>query len=436
MKEKGPTPNPSPLRWRGESNGKSWDSSPPHCGGEGLGVGLLLALLLLFLPAGAAFAQEPGVIDGVVLNGTAGANAPADLEVVVHVLQNRVKTGEHRVRTNGLGQFGVEGMAPAAATLYFPIVQYSGVAYYPDRPIVLDGAAPARTEITVYEGTLHSEGISFDRLNMLVMNVTPSALSIMEMGAVVNGGDRTFAADPSVTGSARTLRFNLPTGAIDVTPQTGLPADSLESTADGFASTDPVRPGRREIAFSYDLPYTASSLELTRTFAFPVGTFTLYLPSTVDAIVPNGVALPGTAELGGRQFRQYAVTGVAPGAEVRFRLTGLPAPLFATPRALGMAVVAAAGVPLIGFLAFALWRRRRAEPAQQTSDSGPTQATQSPGQQLVSPSEDGRLALLREVAQLDARFESGELDEATYRAERARRKAQLLAQTPAPASVP
>ena len=380
---------------------------------------LALAILTLLVPR-QAIAQENGLIEGVVSNGTAGAAPPADAEVVIHILQNRVKTGERRVRTDAAGRFRVDGLAPGADLLYFPIVQYGGVAYYPDRPVVLDGAAPGRTEIAVYEPTPRPDAIAFDRLNMLIMGVSPTALSIMEMGAVANAADRTFAADPQVTGSARTLRFSLPPGAIDVTPQAGLPADSLESTPDGFASTDPVRPGRREIAFSYDLPYTTSTLDLARSFAFPVGAFTLYVPSDVGAIVPDGIAVPGTAELGGRKYRQYVVQQIAPGAEVRVRLTNLPAPLFARPRDLGLAVVGATAAVLLAFLLLAVWRRRTGSPAQLAQPAAEIAPT-------AAPDSAERLALVRAVAQLDERFAAGDVDESAYRAERAERKARLLA---------
>ena len=388
----------------------------------------VLTFILAFITAPlSVMAQENGSIDGVVTNGTAGAPAPADVEVVVHVLTNRVKTGEHRVRTNPAGRFRVEGLAASADTLYFPIVQYGGVAYFPERPLVLDGATPATAEITVFEATPQADVLSFDRLNMLVMGVTPTALTIMEMGAVVNGTDRTFVANPELTGSARTLRFILPPGAIDVAPQAGLPADTLESTADGFASTDPVRPGRREIAFSYTLPYTSATLDLVRTFAFPVGTFTLYVPNEISAVMPDAISLSALAELGGRQYRQYAVQQVTPGAEVRLRLTGLPAPVFARPRDLGLAVVAVAGVPLLAFLLIAIWRRSPSPSRQAREGRAPASAVIAPAPS--PPANSDRAALVLAVAQLDEQFASGGLDEAAYRTARAEQKARLVAMT-------
>jgi hypothetical protein len=372
-----------------------------------------------------AQADQSGVIDGQITNGTAGVASPANLEVVVHVLQNRAKTGERRVLTDTAGRFRVDGLATGPEMLYFPIVQYGGVPYFPAQPISFQSPAPAPVpvEITVFEPTPTGDALAFDRINMLLMNVTPSAMMVMEMGAVVNGADRTFAADAQVTGSARTLRFALPTGAIQITGQAGLPQDTLESTADGFATSDPVRPGRREIAYSYQLPYDASTVEFSRSFAYPVSTFTLYLPDdSIQAIGP-GLTPLGTAELGGRTFRLFAVQNVAPGTVVRFRLSGLPAPFFARPRDLGLAVAGTASVILALLLALSI--RRRSLAAAATS---PAAAPSGGGfGALPAVPAPERLALLRSVAELDERFESGEVEEATYRSERETYKAQLVA---------
>jgi hypothetical protein len=376
-----------------------------------------------------ARAQEAGIIDGQLVNGTAGGAVPAGLEVIVHVLQNRAKTDERRVRADADGRFRVDGLATGPDMLYFPIVEYQGVPYFPDRPVVFDGPGPVHVDISVFEPTPTPDAVSFERLNMLILDVSPSALMVMEMGAVVNGGDRTFAADPQATGSARTLRFSLPPGALQITPQAGLVSDALESTPDGFATTDPVRPGRREIAFSYQLPYDSSALDLTRTFALPVGVFTLYVPDGVADVVGPGMALQGTADLGGRRFRQYAVQGLAPRAAVRFRLTGLPAPLFARPGQLGLVVAGASGLILLGAVLLALRRGRRRVPAGRAAESAPPTdlAAESASPANLRPASAERLALVRAVAQLDEQFAAGRLDEATYQAERQAQKARLVA---------
>src|SRR5215216_3536611 len=106
-------------------------------------VGVILFALLANAVPRVAMAQDNGAIVGHVVNGTAGGAVPADLEVVVHVLQNRVKTGERRVRTDGSGAFRVDGLATGPDLLYFPIVDYGGVPSYPDQPVVLSSAESA-----------------------------------------------------------------------------------------------------------------------------------------------------------------------------------------------------------------------------------------------------------------------------------------------------
>ncbi|MGE3909750.1 MAG: hypothetical protein AB7K36_10375 [Chloroflexota bacterium] len=394
-----------------------------------LAVCLALSLWVAGPPTALAQADQSGVITGQVTNGTAGGPVPADIEVVIHVLTNRVKTDERRVRTDGAGRFRVEDLATGPEMLYFPIIDYQRAAYFPDRPVLFQTPDPVNVEITIYEATASSENLSFERLNMLVMDVTPTAMTVMEMGAVVNNSDRTLAADPETTGSARTLRFALPPGAIQITGQAGLPTDSLESTPDGFATTDAVKPGRREIAFSYQLPYQSSSVDFGRTFTLPVGTFTVYLPDESIQLVGPGLTTNGTAELGGRTFRQYSIQNVQPGTAVRFRLSGLPAPFFGTARELGFAVAAAASVALMTLLLLSLRRRRSMQAAEQETEELAADAADT------SAAITERQALIRAVADLDERFAAGGLDEETYRTRREEQKARLMSLTRAPADV-
>ncbi|MCC7367631.1 MAG: hypothetical protein IT306_04375 [Chloroflexi bacterium] len=396
--------------------------------------GLRRLVLLLSLLVGAAIwplsaqAQTPatgdGVISGTVANGTAGGAVPADLEVTVHVLTNRAKTDEKVVRTDGNGQFQLGGLATGPEMIYFTVVEYQGVVYFPDRPIIFQDGPAVQTTITVFDASPMDSNLFYDRLNLLLIDTSPTALTIMEMGSVNNPGDKTFAADPMVTGSARTLRFNLPPGATQISPQAGLPQDSLEQTPDGFATTDPVKPGRREIAFGYELPYQSATLDLSRTFSLPVGAFTIYVPGDDIQLIGPGFAMNGTADLGGRTFRRFEIQNVTPGADVRFRLSGLPAPFFGNPRDLGLAVVGSATLALVVFVILAVRRRRQ---AAGVSNAG------EPADLSDDPVLAERHSLLRSVAELDEQFAAGSLDQETYQARRGEQKARLVALTRASA---
>ena len=368
---------------------------------------LFFITCLVLAQAMPASAQDGGRLEGRLVNGTAAGAVPAGATVTVHVIRDRAKAGEQIVRTDEDGRFVLDGLATGPNLLYFPIVDYGGAIYYPDQPILLDGAEPRTTEIRVFEPSRSAEGLAFERLNMFLMAVTPTSLTIMEMGAVVNRSDRAFVGDDT----GQTLRMVLPRGATNVAPQAGLPPDTLEALPDGFATTDPIRPGRREFAFSYQLPYDTATLDLAREQPLPVETFTLYAPEMGVGVVSTGLRLQGAADVGGQRYQQHVAEGVAPGAPIPFRLTNLPAPFSLKLRDLGLMVVGIGGAALAIVLLFAFRRRARSE----ARPLAPVPVDDAERQRLV-------LAL----AALDDRFAAGALDEADYRAERERDKRRLV----------
>ena len=381
-------------------------------------AGLIVAGILVAFDATASriYAQAEGRIDGQVVNGTAGAPAPSGIPVTVHVLRDRAKIGEHVVSTDQAGRFQIDGLLVGTEQLYFPIVEYGGASYFPERPIVVDSARPQAVQIRVFEPVQSDEVIVFDRANMLVVNVAPGALSMMEMGAVVNGSDRTYVGTRSDDGPSATLRFTLPQGATQVAPQAGLPATGLVGTPDGFYSTSPVLPGRQELALSYQVPFEATSFEMTKRLEHPAASFTLYVPVAGPSVVSPQLQAGGTSELGGQRYQIYQAQALPAGAEIAVRFSGLPATPKARSQQLGLIVVGSSA-GMLGAAALIALRRR-------TSSRTP-----APGPREHEPEVEAceRLELLRALAELDERFAVGAIDEDQYRRQRERGKARLVA---------
>ncbi|MBA2448960.1 MAG: carboxypeptidase regulatory-like domain-containing protein [Chloroflexi bacterium] len=381
-------------------------------------AGLILASILLAFDATGSriYAQAEGRIEGQVVNGTAGAPAPSGIPITVHVLQDRTKVGEHVVSTDPAGRFQIEGLPVGTGQLYFPIVEYGGASYFPERPIVVDGPAPQAVQIRVFEPVQSDEAIGFDRANMLVTSAAPGALSMMEMGAVVNGSDRTYVGHRSEDGPAATLRFALPQGATQVTPQAGLPATGLVGTPDGFFSTFPVLPGRHELALSYQVPFEATSFEMTKRLEHPAASFTLYVPAAGPSVVSPQLQAGGTSELGGQRYQIYQAHGLAAGSEIVIRFSGLPATPKARSQQLGLIVVGSSAA-MLGAAALIALRRRTSTPTL-----APARPEHEPGLEAHE-----RVELLRALAELDERFGVGGIDEDEYRRQRERGKARLVA---------
>ena len=377
--------------------------------------GFLLALVVVALIGipGSVHAQGEGRIDGQLINGTRGAGPPSGVTVTVHVLRDRAKIGEQLVQTDDGGGFHLEGLSTGPGAVYFPIVEYGGAAYFPERPIVLDQAPEQRVEIRVFEPTNLDDAIAFDRANMLITAVNPGALTVLEMGAVVNGADRTYVGTAAGDGPPATLRFALPRGASEVTPQAGLPPAALVGTADGFFSTNPILPGRHELALSYQVPFEGSTLDIAKRLEYPTAAFNLYVPATAVSVVSPQLTAAGTSEMGGQRYQVYGAQGLPGGSQIALRFSGLPASAGARAQQLGFAVLGFGVVGLGGAALFAL-RRRSAEP---------TLEAVAAAREAGSP----RLELLRALAELDERFTAGEVDEQRYRVERQEGKARLVA---------
>ncbi|HYU17461.1 MAG TPA: SHOCT domain-containing protein [Chloroflexota bacterium] len=379
-------------------------------------LAIVVLLVAAFDPA-AVGAEGGGRIDGQVINGTAGAPSPASLRVTVHIFQDRSKIGEQVVETDGAGHFMLLGLDIGSGKLYFPVVEYGGASYFPERPIVLDDATAKSVEIRIFEPSSSDDAIAFDRANLLVLGVTPTALSVMQMGAVVNRSDRTYVGGSGADPASRepTLRFPLPSGAAQVTPQAGLSPGELTSTADGFASTGPVLPGRHELAFSYQIPIDGPTLDITAPQAYPTGAFNLYLPATGLSASSPQLRFQGTSELGGQRYQLYSAEELPRGAQVSIRLSGLPAAFRPRPQQLSLVVLGASSVVLACGALVALRRRP------------PRVAAVGAGDLTSGPLDPERLTLVRALAELDERYAAGEIDESQYREQRQRDKARLVA---------
>jgi hypothetical protein len=232
----------------------------------------------------------------------------------------------------------------------------------------------------------------------------------MQMGALVNTGDRTFVtANPQDQALARALRFPLPRGAVGVQMQTGFTNQDVIGGQGGIQVTSPVLPGRHEFAMSFQLPYTGPSADLTVQMPYQTGTYNVYLPSSGLGLDTSGLAASGSAQLGGQTYSLYTASNLPRAAMVPSQLTGLGGSgLTSTQLALitlaVVLLVLGSGVVLLGV-------RKR-------------QPTPSASAQAIDLEQE-RLELVVRLASLDERYAAGGVAQSEYETERARGKQRL-----------
>ena len=84
------------------------------------------------------------------------------------------------------------------------MARFQNVNYLTDQPFQLQDQSTYQADITVYDATTADDAIQLERLNLLVMGADQGIVQLMEMGALVNNGDRTFVtANPQDQARAR-----------------------------------------------------------------------------------------------------------------------------------------------------------------------------------------------------------------------------------------
>ena len=160
-----------------------------------MGLRLASSLLALHLVCGVVpgrvSAEAAGTLAGQVQNATAGAPSPANLPVTLHIVGEGDQVQRRATTTDQDGRFSFSGLDTSAGLKYLPTVDYQGTLYF-DQVVSLAEQPEQTAAITVYEGTTTDQLIAFERSNLLVQNIAPNRLDLMEMGSVANVGDRTY----------------------------------------------------------------------------------------------------------------------------------------------------------------------------------------------------------------------------------------------------
>ncbi len=334
---------------------------------------ILIVLLLFGLNAALTKAEgDDGVIEGELINGTAGGSSVADQTVMLRIYDEQQQIDERTTETDADGAFRFDGLATGPGFYHRLFVTYQGVSYQsqvgqilqPDEPLVLD--------ITVYEATEDDIAISVEQSHMLVA-FSPGAVVIHEMMVFHNASDRSYVGSEPASGGMggkATLHFPLPPGARDLKPQEGLMACCVVDTDDGFVYTMPVLPGTQRVVFSYRIPYQGSSLKLDRSLVYSVAELNVLMPKSEIAMASNDLNDLGLATGGdGRDYRRLTGSTLLAGVEITVRFENIPVPdspapapqlASARPSFFGYGLLTG-GAVLLSTSALLLWRRHAGE---------------------------------------------------------------------------
>ena len=370
------------------------------------------------------FEAGDGVIDGQIVQGTAGADTLAPQEVSLMAYMSFTPVATFTTTTSADGGFAFENLSTDPDIVYFLGTRYGGISYGTDL-ISLTEVSPTLTlEIPVYETSSDDSGIRLTRVNWLVDHA-PGQLRVRQIIGVANDLDTTVTGH-LVDGSDApvTLALPVPANATDVEFHDGALGGRYQQAGDVIYDTTPIRPGQqsRQVLVGYTVPYTGAASALVADFAYPVENLNVLVADLPGLEVSAAAPLEDvghqtvqgnpyrvwTGELTGAQPVEVTLANLIPAGETDPRdepaiATPFVAPAPEPPPATISPIFAALGIGALVLIVgggILYWKYSR--------DKRSTKM-------LVA---DQRERLLTEIAALDDRHDAGDLDDETWSAER------------------
>jgi hypothetical protein len=397
-----------------------------------LGVALLGLVVVLALSV-VARAQDGGVLEGQVVNGTAGGpDVGAGHSVTLHVLQGDSTVDTLETTTDAQGKFHFEGLDTNPDLEYWPEAVYQDVSYPVDAPYQFEGDTTAMTAtVTVFETTEDGSAISLDAVHLIVESFG-SVLRISEICLFGNSGDRTYIGSLGAAEQRTTVAISLPEGAVGLAFEDGSAEDRFVQVDGGLLDTEPVPPGYESslVFLSYHLAVTGNEVPVELHFAYPIASLNVLVAQPGLAVTSDQLEAMGSQLFQDRQYDYYISQSLdantplfvnfipEPGATGNQDTTGVsgsvgPSAGGASPgsqaqlRWLGFGLAALA---VIGAVLYPATSRRWA--------SNPTAGS-------ILASNPKARQLLAELADLEDAHEAGQIDALTYERQRGQKIDQI-----------
>ncbi len=374
-------------------------------------IALLVIILVLSLatPVWAAEAGS-GIIEGRLVNGTAGGSSVADQTITLKAYLNDTEKSSATTKTDTEGRFTFAGLVTTDTNYSYDVtVTFQEADYTSERLSFKAGELSKSTELIVYDSTTSDQAVKVTAAHTIIY-VGQGSLEVIEVFSFSNESDRTYigSGEITATGKRRTLRLPLAATAKMTELQYGgeLMSCCVVPDKESFWDTMPVLPGSKQVVYSYQVSYSGGEYTYSRGAYSPTASYNFLVQGESVAVASDQLVTQGPVELEGSQFQNLSGGGFAPDDVLVAQLSGLPK----TSNQSALIIWAAlALVVLMGGFGFVYrLKQRQVQPVRQETSARPTKPK-----------------LLVELAQLDDSFEAGRISEGAYRKRRAAVKVQM-----------
>ncbi|MAT43735.1 MAG: hypothetical protein CL609_15465 [Anaerolineaceae bacterium] len=294
---------------------------------------LLLLFIVLFIPTSISSAQTPtppqgneswnGKVLGAIINETAGANVPDNLELMLHAWDehNTDKLMLHGKSTSD-GTYSFEDVSFEPGLIYAVMANYNDAMYFSESKQAVSGQTSIQLDIPIYEETNDLSNAQIDQLHVLFYN-DQYGVEVSEVYVLSNLGDKTIKdALQLEDGTNVTVKFPLPEDATNVSFK-GDNGGRFLQFPNGFADTAPLVPGeqRSRVMVTFLLPEKTNHSFSYRA-PIPIGSMSFLLPKDSGvSLEGEGVALSGVWPMqNGENFSVYSHDALKAGESLQLLL--------------------------------------------------------------------------------------------------------------------
>jgi hypothetical protein len=387
-------------------------------------VGALVLVPALVVVSGLPAAAAPksnGVIRGRVINASTDDPQGGVEVTLTTTTADGTRPQRRGARTDGRGRYRFEGLGTGSDHVYALDAVFQGGLFAGRALTIPAQPSPAPvidSTLRVWPTTTDETSILFERDDLFVRPFE-NGLSVIESVTVANSSEHAYIGRRGRGGGRRetapSLGFALPAGADCRGGACGIVDASIDVPAlvpqdYGFAATAAIPPGRTQITFSYRVAGGAGTFELSRVALYPTVQTSVYAVEPLE-IRSDRLKPDGQRRVGRDLYRVWSTAGALDAGD---SLPVLAVAEAGSQRSL-IAGLGAAGAVIAGGVIVALVRRRRVRSA-----SAP----------VAAPGPENRDDLLRAIAELDLRYEAGEVPPTDYNVARAELKSKLAAASP------
>ena len=320
----------------------------------------LVATLFAAAWPGAVAADGPGVVVGVVANGTSGSTVPPELPVTLTKYVAGIAVETLNTAADENGEFGFEGLETDSQIVYQVRVEHRGAPFTSDA-FAFSGTDVVQVDITIYDVVSDDPGVGIARHVVVYTPQSDTAVRALEIVTLTNPSDRAFVAKPE---TANPLSFPLPQGAFNFVVMLGFDSDQVEFGADSVSIRRPIYPGSNQISFAYSFPWRLEGIDIPRQTPLRTAELVIMAPAEELFLSADGVQRGDDATIEGRQLWVWGnVEPLAAGQNLTLAIRP-PGPSLAsrvaavTSTQWGVASIAVALGSLLVYLAVRLGRSR------------------------------------------------------------------------------